>query len=322
MDASNSDGNSVVLIVGAGASCKYGFPLGTGLRRTLEQPLDRIAPNIKLAGSDVSALIARHDEFREHLRDSHHESIDAFLERRSDLRKAGSFAIAASLIDQQITFAREIPGPAHWICPLYKRWLSESGMDDLGQAMRSRNLTIVTFNYDLTIETALARLRRADTNEQYSFIFDGMDEWPLIHVHGNLQCHDEVENVLARKFDHSALTQSLATQAAKSMKLTGDSLGRDNELDDGSAARKAVWSADRVVFVGFGFDPRNLNKVGIGPEHSRWIAKPRKIFSTHVGMSDRATASAHQAVAAGISWVGSDSGDACEQTLSSLWTAD
>jgi hypothetical protein len=84
-----------VLVLGAGASAPYGFPTGSTLKDRIIKPQGMNTHQILKSlgfGSDKVR------EFTDVLRESGQSSVDAFLERRLDLRKVGQAAIAATLL--------------------------------------------------------------------------------------------------------------------------------------------------------------------------------------------------------------------------------
>lgn len=87
-----------VLILGAGASCPYGFPTAKQLRNDIcEAFASRDTPASRLLG-DNAAPTEKFLEFREAFWKSGTSSVDAFLKGRSEFLDVGKFAIAYCLI--------------------------------------------------------------------------------------------------------------------------------------------------------------------------------------------------------------------------------
>src|SRR6266536_2084560 len=88
-----------VLILGAGASCPYGFPTAKKLKRLI---CDAFSSPETRASVVLSGLCGyrphKFFEFREAFRKSGVSSVDAFLEHRTDFLEVGKLAIAYCLI--------------------------------------------------------------------------------------------------------------------------------------------------------------------------------------------------------------------------------
>ncbi len=90
-----------VFVLGAGASQAYGFPSGAGLvDRICEQLQDPAGDNARILMKSGNFSIEDLKTFRRRLRQSRLNSIDAFLQRRTeyaDLGKAGYSSRAAAM---------------------------------------------------------------------------------------------------------------------------------------------------------------------------------------------------------------------------------
>src|SRR5947208_1187998 len=83
-----------VFILGAGASKPYGYPTGPELIAKMLNLKDEVARVIQECGTGADQWRA----FQDSLRKSSQGSIDAFLERRPDLRGIGKLLIAANIL--------------------------------------------------------------------------------------------------------------------------------------------------------------------------------------------------------------------------------
>ncbi len=83
-----------ILLLGAGASKPYGFPLGSELRNLLVgSHNDTIEKIVREHGFDAGTV----NEFKEALRYSDHPTMDIFLEKKLKFRKIGSYFIAGDI---------------------------------------------------------------------------------------------------------------------------------------------------------------------------------------------------------------------------------
>ena len=149
------------LVLGAGASEPYGFPTGRTLREGLcsqFQPDYGPVPNLlydsRVSWSDLQ-------RFAQFLNRSQFYSIDAFLAHRPEFSEVGKRAIAWRLISHEHPMAL-LKSDDHWYQYLWNS-INES-WEEFG-----KNLQIITFNYDRSLEWYLAdclSVAFKKTNEQ------------------------------------------------------------------------------------------------------------------------------------------------------------
>ena len=137
-----------VLVLGAGASCPYGFPTAKQLRNDIcEAFSNRDTPASRLLGDNV-APAKKFLEFREAFWKSGTSSVDAFLEGRPEFLDVGKFAIAYCLIpyenEQNLYDPPEPDGD--WYSHLSK--ILNSSFDEF----ENNKLSIITFNYDRSLD--------------------------------------------------------------------------------------------------------------------------------------------------------------------------
>jgi hypothetical protein len=177
-----------VLILGAGASKPYGFPLAGELR---EQILDGLADNDRPLARAITAIEPTHQQdvrdFFNKLRLSDAPSVDAFLEgNEPQYVDIGKLAIAGQLLTQDYGdnrfFAANVKG--HWYRFLWNRLHDEASVERLAD----NQVSLITFNYDLTLEYYL----EAVIENKYNLTRDAAVKLrraavPVIHLHGELR---------------------------------------------------------------------------------------------------------------------------------------
>ena len=89
------------LIVGAGGSIPYGFPSGAELKGEVIHNLSRARHASELLIAEFGQDAA--EEFWVALKESGQQSVDAFLERRSEFTRLGKLAIAQALLPLEKT---------------------------------------------------------------------------------------------------------------------------------------------------------------------------------------------------------------------------
>jgi hypothetical protein len=165
-----------VLVLGAGASAPYGFPLGTALTDGITSELMRdghsqFRDDLEGAGFDLASLRA----FGKALGQSGRYSIDDFLQWKPEFRSLAKHAIARMLIpcerDDRLEFGADarlwLPQgqpDTRWHRYFFNQLLtSRRGRCEIGD----NRLTVLTFNFDRSFESCRCRFW---TMEVRSFI--------------------------------------------------------------------------------------------------------------------------------------------------------
>lgn len=171
-----------VLILGAGASVPYGFPTG---RRLVLQITGELEPGRDSGIRKTLRTRSFHDEditeFREALLNSNQPSVDAFIENRPEFTDIGKNAIPIQLIGDENLHPLTRTDTLQW---------SEYLWNQLGtrkQEFLISNLSVITFNYDRSLEYFLFRsLQNAFDLSVDEASQDLRSTIPIIHVYGQL----------------------------------------------------------------------------------------------------------------------------------------
>jgi hypothetical protein len=239
-----------VLILGAGSSTHIGYPLGKALVNAICARLEnkQIPDEAKKAFSSGQI-----DAFYDRLRNSHYPSIDTFLERNPKMSEMGTLFIADCLKqyeDQKSFAAPKDPG---WYVHLLDA-LATPGTDTL-ESLTTAPLTIITFNYDRSLEAFLHRAvkHRYDVSDDDAWC--ALSSIPFIHPHGILGEYPAVP------YTASLDRVSLSTIANK-IKIIYQLAGNDDDFrnDAFKEANLALIQAERIVFLGFGFHDDNIRR--------------------------------------------------------------
>lgn len=244
-----------VLVLGAGASYPYGFPTANELKTLIcEAFLNPATVASRLLGSNFDSDCNADDfhAFREAFWRAGQPSIDAFLEYRKDLLEIGKLAIAYCLIpfEDENALYRPIPNHrgGHWY--EYLAVKLTANFDDFG----ANKLSIITFNYDRSLEHYLLRALQNLHNKTAEECAPKLAEIPIIHVYGQLgkQAYPQPGS---RKYDPD--NQRFATVASAAAGITLLHEG----ISDLEQARSVLNGAQRVCFLGFGYHPLNLKRL-------------------------------------------------------------
>jgi hypothetical protein len=303
-----------VLVLGAGASKPYGFPLGSELLRNVITMLPKHngrhiqsqqglavsdallhlidSRQIEVAKCDVLPLLAG---FRQLLEKQEPRSIDEFLSRdfgslTQAYRWIGKLAIAY-LIGSAESW-ENIDSP-----PREKESHADDWFRQLWQSLnigsvqqfKAVPLKVVSFNYDRSFDAYLAekltfveaKSPRGLRQRDESWWSDGahtLDSIDLIHVYGSLGSLSEFD--FGNKYIGMNSTINLVA-AAKRIRVIGEERA-PQDTDLFSKAKDWIQAAERVVFLGFGFDPTNMSRLGLDGGVPQFKSTSSGNTATHV----------------------------------------
>jgi hypothetical protein len=277
--------NKHVLVLGAGASQPFGFPTGIQLSKLVAQnfleghnAFDRLAelgfPREKIRG------------FRDAFFRSGKNSIDAFLEHRTDLMELGKLATAAVLIP----FEREdalFGYDNNWLRYLYNR------MNTSFAEYGSHQLSILTFNYDRSVEHFLLTSLQNSYGKNPDECFQVLKAIPIIHLHGTLGLLPWQAATSTREFDFNVSPQAISVAGAN-IKIIHEDI-RDGRDKDFERAKALMKEASRILFMGFGYNPTNMDRLGLADLQERKRGGECQIYGTCVGMGDYEKSTAYAA---------------------------
>lgn len=253
-----------VLILGAGASKPYGFPLGSQLRDDVIRITDNhlhsfVFEKCGVKRGDVSV-------FAKELSQSGYSSADAFIENRKKWTKIGKVAMAFSLLATESDSKTNLFPPNqpqdHWYETLWSLIKAPTLNDFLAQP-----LTLVTFNYDRSFEHYFSHVLSNNFNIPLA---EAAKSLPIFHVHGHLGEYS------ASEYGQS-ISEALIGNAANSIRIVHEANVEHTEFVE---ARTAIGESDITCFVGFGFHAANMSKLGFPRErrNGQWF------LGTHKGI--------------------------------------
>lgn len=284
-----------ILVLGAGASAPFGFPTGQRLK-------DLICVSLRQSLFEQLLSKLRYDKdiitsFRKALVNSGRSSVDAFLESRKDFLDIGKTAIATALLPYETTgnlFQRWIvestkpnpPQKGNWYDLLFGVLSDGVPFDEFDR----NKLSIITFNYDRSIEHYLFTSLKNSYNKTDEECGEKLHKIEIIHVHGSLGPLDwqsRFTGLPSVPYD-SGLNLEIIKLAAKNIKIIHEDAVYTPEI---LRARDIILHADRVIFLGFGFHPTNMKRLAIKKLSSKNIeamgtsqglSRQRKIEITHL----------------------------------------
>jgi hypothetical protein len=270
-----------VFVLGAGASHSYGFPTGETLLRWVVDVLGRPVAETRQVQLLMELGHAEREcrEFANELSLAATASIDLFLESRQEFMAVGKAAIACGLIPYE-EHSRLFPrtGDPYWSDPRPPSWYRYliQRLGDTPEQFGENRLSIVTFNYDRSLEyflfTAVKsrwKLSREEAAELVKTI-------PIVHVYGQLGKLPELAGLgQGRPYEARTLAEAIRL-AVGEMQILHEA---DTNSPALTLARELLHDADRICFLGFGYHPTNLERLGV-----RQLGNSRLILGTAYGL--------------------------------------
>lgn len=229
------------LLLGAGASAHLGFPLGAKLRIDI---LD-ILRDLRNKQTWPEEFIRSEEDpllFYERFAHGNWSSPDAFLEKHREFIKTGKYLICRCLASCEKDWI--ITSQGGW----YDKLISSIHVNHPDK-LKENKLSIVTFNYDRSIDFRLHKYVENQFEIEPSKAWDILTESiPIVHVHGTLGKYPESPYGDTTNF----------YERGQDIKIISEVEEKTNEFE---RASDLLNEADRVVVFGFGFAPDNVRRL-------------------------------------------------------------
>jgi hypothetical protein len=313
-----------LFVVGAGAGQEIGLPIGielsnrTGQKVDFQQdPLGQIRSGDAtlrklLLNKSASASISVADyysagrQIAQGIRYS--RSIDEFINKHKDnecIQYCAKLAIVQSILEAERNSAIFVaPGKSSFqrLDQFDRSWFLEFVRilhDDLPKiniASLLHNLTIINFNYDRSIEQVLFYTLQHSYGVTASEAAKALSGMRIIRPYGYLGQLDWQNAPLVLPYGGKENNENNISSVVENIRTFYEQLHDERNLNE---MKSAVLAAERIVFLGFGFHPQNLNmlRVNVGPEVS---TKVTRIFATAYGESGAGSASIRNSLSAAI----------------------
>jgi hypothetical protein len=236
-----------VLILGAGASAHLDYPLGRGLLSRLcqlrwEPDIDRLSN--KWPKDQITDFLTR-------LSRAGYSSVDEFLEKNSEYVDLGKYLIARELKKKEDPDRLFPPHNSGW----YKYLFSSLLVHDQPE-FEENNVTIVTFNYDRSLEAYLdlalqSRYKISDSSAQRI-----CGQLPILHVHGILGQYPAVS------YSKSTDSENELLEISKQIQIISEIQDKTDAFCNAQfeQANRYLRQAQRIFFLGFGFNSNNIRR--------------------------------------------------------------
>ena len=241
-----------VLVVGAGVSAEYGFPLGSGLVHAICAQISGIPQRLERANFERGWI----ESLLRALPESGAMSVDAFLEHRPDLRAVGKAAIAAAIID----YERQSRSKLFALEKLYPYRYLLSRLKGRVDHLKNGVLSIISFNYDRSLEFYLVRaLSRQHNTTEEAAAKALLAAIPIVHVHGTLGPLPSVDTAWNLEYGPSEVVGTDLRRASEQIVVVSEG---SEDTPQFVRARALIAAAETVIFLGFGYDTTNLRRLG------------------------------------------------------------
>lgn len=279
-----------LFILGAGASCPYGFPTGQGLREYIFSPgfrekLKHVLSEFHLPGSpELFRELGSIDRFTSILEGTPAGlDVDQFLALNSNNEfclEFGKALIATSIryFETISCFGERVRNfeSEDWYSFLFKRMTKEfSTPDDLGKFSKNK-VSFITFNYDRSLEHFIYSSLINSFDSQKEKIKSNPEEYinfPIIHVYGQIdqpEWRGGVEYQAALHYRHFR-------DLRHNIHIVGENTStKTNELAE------LLQKAQRIFFLGFAYAKENLKVLNINSH-----TKNKQIFGTALEFTER-----------------------------------
>ena len=246
-----------VLVVGAGASHPYGFPIAKELKELIceafASPTTRASKF--LGGTESKYTSEQFSEFRQAFLKAP-VSIDAFLYRRPEFLAVGKLAIAYCLMpfeDETKLYQpdRQLRG-GNWY--EYLAGKLDSTFEEFG----NNKLSIVTFNYDRSLEHYLLNSLMNLHGKTRDECATALEKIPIVHVYGQLgetpYPKQGSQQYRPDEVNHFRYVQTAAD---------GIKLYHEDAEAASTRARELLSSAKRICFLGFSYNSFNVARLKV-----------------------------------------------------------
>lgn len=253
------------LILGAGASRPYLLPTSGELRNIIlgGEHAEKAFKSLEWDSEVVSDPVSFYDDllkeprvekgllqqFRREFFNAQRFSIDSFLsQRKADFESVGKLAIAAAILMCE----NERRLNANWY-----QWLLERIIED-GADFPAEMLSVITFNYDRSLERFLWRAFRHSFKISDVKADEMLGRIEILHVYGDVGQlresdpfeYGSLDSLLKKTWELKSATDRIKVVAPRTVPETS------------ARAKQMIQEAERICFLGFGFWKENLDLLG------------------------------------------------------------
>jgi hypothetical protein len=211
-------------------------------------------------------------------------SVDAFIENRPEFMKIGKAAIVGTLIPNEQEGSLLARGEQMlWYEYLFNK-MAENRND-----YEQSHLSVVTLNYDRSFEHFLFHALRSSFHLADAECLELLNRTPIVHVYGQMGALDYASHT-GRAY-HPNVDSEIVRRFAPEIKIGHEDVGESEAL---KRARDLISRAEVVCFLGFGYHPRNIERLGIAG-----VAEDTLIYGSTYRMTEVEVAGIYRIVTKG-----------------------
>jgi hypothetical protein len=277
-------GPSYAFIIGAGGGCPYDFPTG-----------EELYNHICMSYSNHAGGEVQQDAkyFSKQLRLAQGVSIDKYLNVNKEFKEIGTHSIATAIHHYEFQSQLKLSGHSvvegNWYTYLYQKMIEGFNTKEELLRIHANNVSFITFNYDRSLEHFLfsnlyGLLKNAGVDMER--VANTLKKIPFIHVYGKIGDLPWQRDIFLtdRYFNANAnppilsygadarVPGELAKYTSRMIDLIYEERKNKQEIQ---AAKELIFNADRVFFLGFGYDEMNLSILGLPG-----LLKGKTVFGT------------------------------------------
>jgi hypothetical protein len=262
----------IVLILGAGASMPFGFPSGAELRVQIINGLNPSTSHPMRSEVLEAGFESKHvEDFRTTLHKSGKKSVDAFLEHRTEFLAIGKVATACALLpcenEDRILAHNEL----NWYEYFFNKL--NATFDDFDK----NSVSALTFNYDRSLEHYLFTALQNSYGKSAEECAQKLRSLPIVHLYGQL---GDLPYLNSKGIEFGAKPNpEVLRKAAEGIKIIHEDISANPEFN---RAHELLRNAERICFLGFGYDQTNLRRLaGYG------TPSKQDVIGSAMGLTDR-----------------------------------
>lgn len=265
-----------VFVLGAGAAYPFGMPLGNRLRELVTEYLCNPDGGPHPRGDILQAerwqkLQERRAAFGREL-SQHGGTVDRMLQDQAvaghkdrcylDVMREMVHVLEDAQMNALLRVSDETNDRGERLLCLSRHWHREFFewiYDDQKQELVPGDLRVITFNYDLLFECAMASMLRARKVIPFQTAREIVESsLSITHIYGNLDGKISMEEATSLlKYDPDRAASVSNIQIAIPDRTDNKQL---------SKARRWIQEAKQIVFLGFGFDPINCMNLALNQD--------------------------------------------------------
>lgn len=288
---------SYVFIIGAGANKPYGFPLGDELYNSVRNNyLNYIKTFNNTDKSHTNEayqrmFLIKAEQFTEALGKTSSVSIDKYLNINSEFKIQGIHAITAEIFNSEINSKLPLDNnqiEGDWYSYLFRKLIDGLNTKEDLLRIHENKISFITFNYDRSLEHFLFEntyglLKNAGISRKE--LIQLFLKIPFIHVYGQtgyLPWQKEIpdegyyiidkEQAIVNYGDSGFQPFNVSIHVNDQLNIMYD---ERKDKPDIQRAHNLISEADRVLFLGFGYDDQNLNILKLPT-----LLKDKRVYGT------------------------------------------